>query len=126
MVKPQNRPGHLDSALPRDARPCSVYPELERILMSTKREHQVTVPLDRELWEFVEREAARDDRSLAGRGTFAPMAAGTWTMPSQRGHECRLAAGRNAGGSLCPRMVCTRCGMIGADVRPDWGAARQQ
>jgi hypothetical protein len=23
--------------------------------------------------------------------------------------------------SLCPRMVCTKCGMIGADVRPDWG-----
>jgi hypothetical protein len=23
--------------------------------------------------------------------------------------------------SLCPRMVCTRCGMIGADVRPDRG-----
>jgi hypothetical protein len=23
--------------------------------------------------------------------------------------------------SLCPRMVCTRCGMLGADVRPDWG-----
>jgi hypothetical protein len=22
--------------------------------------------------------------------------------------------------SLCPRMVCTRSGMIGADVRPDW------
>jgi hypothetical protein len=22
--------------------------------------------------------------------------------------------------SLCPRMVCTKCGMIGADVRPDW------
>jgi hypothetical protein len=22
--------------------------------------------------------------------------------------------------SLCPRMVCTVCGMIGADVRPDW------
>jgi hypothetical protein len=22
---------------------------------------------------------------------------------------------------LCSRMVCTRCGMIGADVRPDWG-----
>jgi hypothetical protein len=22
--------------------------------------------------------------------------------------------------SLCSRMVCTRCGMIGADVRPDW------
>ena len=23
-------------------------------------------------------------------------------------------------GSLCRRMVCTRCGYIGADVRPDW------
>jgi hypothetical protein len=23
--------------------------------------------------------------------------------------------------SLCSRMVCTRCGLIGADVRPDWG-----
>jgi hypothetical protein len=22
--------------------------------------------------------------------------------------------------SLCPRMVCTHCGLIGADVRPDW------
>jgi hypothetical protein len=22
--------------------------------------------------------------------------------------------------SLCGRMVCTKCGMIGADVRPDW------
>ena len=22
--------------------------------------------------------------------------------------------------SLCRRMVCTKCGMIGADVRPDW------
>ena len=22
--------------------------------------------------------------------------------------------------SLCSRMVCTRCGLIGADVRPDW------
>ena len=22
--------------------------------------------------------------------------------------------------SLCSRMVCTCCGMIGADVRPDW------
>src|SRR6266446_3829007 len=22
--------------------------------------------------------------------------------------------------SLCPRMVCTACGLIGADVRPDW------
>ena len=24
--------------------------------------------------------------------------------------------------SLCPRMVCTRCGLIGADARPDWSA----
>jgi hypothetical protein len=23
--------------------------------------------------------------------------------------------------SLCARMVCTRCGMVGADDRPDWG-----
>jgi hypothetical protein len=22
--------------------------------------------------------------------------------------------------SLCPRMVCTVCGYVGADVRPDW------
>jgi hypothetical protein len=22
--------------------------------------------------------------------------------------------------ALCPRMVCTGCGLIGADVRPDW------
>jgi hypothetical protein len=22
--------------------------------------------------------------------------------------------------SLCPRMVCTACGLIGAEVRPDW------
>ena len=22
--------------------------------------------------------------------------------------------------SLCSRMVCTHCGLIGADVRPDW------
>ncbi len=21
---------------------------------------------------------------------------------------------------LCPKAVCTRCGVIGADVRPDW------
>jgi hypothetical protein len=24
--------------------------------------------------------------------------------------------------SLCPRMVCTACGLVGADVRPDWSA----
>jgi hypothetical protein len=28
--------------------------------------------------------------------------------------------------SLCARMVCTRCGVVGAHVRPDWGAAYQQ
>jgi hypothetical protein len=22
--------------------------------------------------------------------------------------------------SLCPRMVCTACGLVGSDVRPDW------
>jgi len=22
--------------------------------------------------------------------------------------------------ALCPRMICTACGLIGADVRPDW------
>ena len=22
--------------------------------------------------------------------------------------------------SLCPRMVCTACGLVRADVRPDW------
>ena len=26
--------------------------------------------------------------------------------------------------SLGRRMVCTACGLIGADVRPDWGDAR--
>jgi hypothetical protein len=24
--------------------------------------------------------------------------------------------------SLCSRMVCTKCGLIGADVRPDWSS----
>jgi hypothetical protein len=24
--------------------------------------------------------------------------------------------------SLCGRMVCTACGLIGADVRPDWSS----
>ena len=28
--------------------------------------------------------------------------------------------------SLCGRMVCTRCGMIGADVQPDWRSACEQ
>lgn len=43
--------------------------------------------------------------------------------------RCHHSALMNADGlpdempvrSLCPRMVCTQCGMIGADVRPDWG-----
>ena len=68
--------------------------------------------------------------------TFAPV-----TLGHIRGHGCRdllvyCSSGRchhsasmNADWlsnatpvrSLCRRMVCTRCGMIGADVRPDWG-----
>jgi transposase len=31
----------------------------------------------------------------------------------------RLAAGRHVGTLLMPRMVCTACGLIGAEVRPD-------
>ncbi len=26
--------------------------------------------------------------------------------------------------SFAPRMVCTRCGMIGADARPNWSEKR--
>jgi len=67
-------------------------------------------------------------------------ALGPVTMGHIRGHGCRdllvsCSSGRcyhsstfNADWlsdetvvrSLCPRMVCTRCGMVGADVRPDW------
>ena len=67
--------------------------------------------------------------------TFPPV-----TMAHIRGHGCRdlliyCSSGRchhsasmNADWladdvpvrSLCARMVCTRCGYIGADVRPDW------
>src|SRR5271165_6274510 len=65
--------------------------------------------------------------------TFPPV-----TMGHIRGHGCRAllvycgsghhSATMNADWlpheppvrSLCRRMVCTRCGMIGADVRPDW------
>jgi hypothetical protein len=43
--------------------------------------------------------------------------------------RCHHSAGMNADWlpdvtpvrSLCRRMVCTQCRMIGADVRPDWG-----
>ena len=68
-------------------------------------------------------------------------ALGPVTMGHIRGHGCRdllvsCSSGRcyhsstfNADWlpdetpvrSLCHRMVCTRCGVIGADVRPDWG-----
>jgi hypothetical protein len=68
--------------------------------------------------------------------TFPPV-----TMGHIRGHGCRdllvycgsgrchHSAGMNVDWlpdatpvrSLCQRMVCTQCGMIGADVRPDWG-----
>jgi hypothetical protein len=27
---------------------------------------------------------------------------------------------------LCPKAVCTKCGMIGADVRPDWNERSEQ
>jgi hypothetical protein len=67
--------------------------------------------------------------------TFEPV-----TMGHIRGHGCRdLLVYCNSGRchhsatmnadwlsdetpvrSLCRRMVCTKCGMIGADVRPDW------
>jgi hypothetical protein len=62
------------------------------------------------------------------------------TLGHIRGHGCRNllvyceslwcnhSAVMNADGlpdevlvrSLCPRMVCTACGLVGADVRPDW------
>jgi hypothetical protein len=32
----------------------------------SKRENQISVPIDRELRAFIEREAARQDRTLAG------------------------------------------------------------
>jgi hypothetical protein len=67
--------------------------------------------------------------------TFAPV-----TMGHIRDHGCRellvySSSGRCYHSStsnadwppdervvrlLFPRMVCTRCGLIGADVRPDW------
>jgi len=63
------------------------------------------------------------------------------TMAHIRGHSCRdlldyCGSGRchhsatTSGDwladdvpvrSLCRRMVCTRCGYLGADGRPDWG-----
>jgi hypothetical protein len=69
------------------------------------------------------------------RETFPPV-----TLGHIRGHGCRnllvyCTSGwcnhsmvMNADGlpdempvrSLCQRMVCTACGLIGADVRPDW------
>jgi len=69
------------------------------------------------------------------RETFPPV-----TLGQIRGHGCRNllvyceslwcnhSAVMNADAlpdeipvrSLCPRMVCTACGLIGADVRPDW------
>jgi hypothetical protein len=67
------------------------------------------------------------------RETFPPV-----TMGHIRGHGCRdlliyCASGRCSAvmngdwlpddapvRSLCGRMICTRCGFIGGDVRPDW------
>jgi hypothetical protein len=71
----------------------------------------------------------------ASRETFAPV-----TLGHIRGHGCRNllvycesnwcnhSANLNADWlpdatvirALCPRMVCTACGLVGADVRPDW------
>jgi hypothetical protein len=73
------------------------------------------------------------------RETFPPV-----TLGQIRGHGCRNllvyceslwcnhSAVMNADAlpdeipvrSLCPRMVCTACGLIGADVRPDWSPQR--
>src|SRR5262245_22079100 len=73
--------------------------------------------------------------SARPRETFPPV-----TLGQIRGHGCRNllvyceslwcnhGAVMNADAlpdempvrSLCPRMVCTACGLIGADVRPDW------
>ena len=45
-------------------------------------------------------------------------------------HSARLTADwladDTAVRALCPRMVCTRCGLIGADVRPDWSPHTQR
>ena len=41
-------------------------------------------------------------------------------VPSQRDHERHGFPDDLPVRSLCGRMVCTVCGMIGADVRPDW------
>jgi hypothetical protein len=76
-----------------------------------------------------------DGRMVRKYETFPPV-----TMGHIRGHGCRnllvyCISGRCHHSavmdgdwladdisvrSLCRRMVCTRCGMIGADVRPDW------
>jgi hypothetical protein len=69
------------------------------------------------------------------REQFAPV-----TLGHMRGHGCRdvliyceslwcrhsaimnvdALADETPVRSLCARMLCTRCGLIGADVRPDW------
>jgi hypothetical protein len=41
-----------------------------------------------------------------------------WCRHSAEG-ERRLAARRHRAVRLEPRMVCTACGLVGADVRPD-------
>jgi hypothetical protein len=43
-------------------------------------------------------------------------------------HQAELDAGRWSDdvtfGDLQPRMLCTACGHLGADVRPDWGSMK--
>jgi hypothetical protein len=34
--------------------------------------------------------------------------------------ECGPVARSRAGADVRPRMVCTRCGIVGADARPNW------
>jgi hypothetical protein len=43
-----------------------------------------------------------------------------WPLPSQRDDNGDLLPDDVPMRALCPRMVRTRCGMIGANVRPDY------
>ena len=43
------------------------------------------------------------------------------TRPARLLHLWTLPPDDTPVRSLCSRIVCTQCGMIGADVRPHWG-----
>jgi hypothetical protein len=49
-----------------------------------KRDHQVSVPLDPELREFVEQSAAREDRTVAGQVRHLIAEAARARTPSQQ------------------------------------------